>query len=982
VNGLNKFGYELAKSLSEQGGYVIIVDNLDKEHDFPEFSGLKNTAFLDFVGVADMVEEIRRLDYVFYLNHTAFADDSQFTSQEFLAASSYLNQILNLSAEFEALFLLTNSIRAHKYLLSIDRYSQRFLEDNPKDSVSYSEAEFVRYSESLVLEYKNTRGLKAKILRVGELLGEGIELDKKTYIGRMIWQAINSENLILEKDGLDSEYYVHLLDGVYGVLKAQFGKDIQDTIFTLAYSDPLTQLSLAYKLQEFEPEAGDIKFSDEDDGKVRLNLPIYKAAQNLQKIGWQPKVDLDAAIIQSIAYAKQLTEKYQISDEEATVSAKEKEEIAIGGPLSRLIAERKQNEEQNKKKLSEGVSEMELRKRNIPRSVQLRRSLTKRYDKFKKNFEFLREITIMEAGLYTVLISLFMFIFLTLFSPLVTIIRDFVLLDRNITEAVDYAEASDWENFSEASANASDNISSLDETISNADVLFFLTGREGFREELLGLVQSIEFLVDGMNSFSESVLLSEQVYENADAELVFRPTNASVLAVNQNADEQTTAVDLSVATSQNDIARRAIENADSIYSQLNRSIFPNFIVTYSDNLFSYQDDFDDLVENNAKTLVYAERLQQQNYRVGFVVQDNLRPTYNGGEITSVGLLEYSNGELQAVRLLPLTNVDFSINELSEEEVSAIQEVARNRLVINDSNNATADILPYIIETETYNQILQQSFSETFSVPVDEVISLNMNSFSDLFSRYGSFEINGEQFNSDNYIQQLNVLQDNSITSREILVTNVSALLTTRFFEPNADVSDRIQVVRDTYNANDLIVDQSILTDLGIEESQPNIYIAGLSEESERFDISPQVDINLVGNISRNIINYEVTINSNNAPEVDEVAFCIDRSSTDFVTDNLPLESFARANLSQFDCLLLDMATRNQYSFAYNKAFTGELLDVSIANAPGLAVRYDVEMIYPTSYLLAESVPIANQRANSVFYSGETYNGFDFSLQFN
>ncbi|MFW5702938.1 MAG: hypothetical protein ACOCXP_03150, partial [Candidatus Dojkabacteria bacterium] len=84
VNGLDKFGYELAKTLTEQGGYVIIVDDLDDRHELEEFARLRNTAFLDFTGVADMIEDIRRLDYVFYLNHSVFRKESEFSSQEFL----------------------------------------------------------------------------------------------------------------------------------------------------------------------------------------------------------------------------------------------------------------------------------------------------------------------------------------------------------------------------------------------------------------------------------------------------------------------------------------------------------------------------------------------------------------------------------------------------------------------------------------------------------------------------------------------------------------------------------------------------------------------------------------------------------------------------------------------------------------------------------------------------------------------------------
>jgi len=51
--------------------------------------------------------DLRRLDYVFYLNHH-FTDQSQKVStQEFLQASNYLDAVLDLTAKFDAKFLLS-----------------------------------------------------------------------------------------------------------------------------------------------------------------------------------------------------------------------------------------------------------------------------------------------------------------------------------------------------------------------------------------------------------------------------------------------------------------------------------------------------------------------------------------------------------------------------------------------------------------------------------------------------------------------------------------------------------------------------------------------------------------------------------------------------------------------------------------------------------------------------------------------------------
>lgn len=987
VNGLDKFGYELAKSLTEQGGYVIIVDNLEREAGLPEFSTLKNTAFIDFVGVADMVEEIRRLDYIFYLNHSTFSGEVEFSSQEFLATSSYMNQILNLAVEFEALFTLTNSIRAHKQLLSMDRFTGKLLQGASADVRPYTEAEFVRYAENLVLEYKKNKGIMAKIVRMGELLGEGIELDRETQVGKLVWAAINSQDLYLDQDGLETEYYVHILDAVYGVLKAQFTKDAKEAVYTLAYPEPLTQLSLAYKIQEFELEAGEIKFIDEDDTKVRLDLPIYKAATNLSKIGWQPRVDLNTALMQSIAYAKRvkaylLDKKNDVKASEAESVQEDHETIAAGGALARLIAERKQHELINKDKLQSGVAEMEMKKRNVPWHTTLRRRFIKWFDRFKQNFAFLQQVTLLESVIYAVLIGIFLFIFMTLLSPLMVLVRDFALLDRDIKVGIEAADSGNWPEFKERAESARKRVNSIDETVTNADILFTLIQRDELRAEILALNQSMGFYIDSMSNFADSVEQTEKYYKNAGGELVFRPTNASVLSYSQ--DDQATAnqVDVIRARNQNDIALRSLDNSDKIYKQLNRSVIPSFILGFVDDVYGKQGEFRAAMAVNENALIAASNLAQDDYALGILVEDNIRSTYGGGTVTSIGVLEFSGGKLLNIRFLPVHNASFKSTNLTVDELAAIRQLSKGAITSSNNTNAR-ELLKYTPSIGVHNDVAQKAISETFNVEVDTVLTVNTLGFENLLKHYGEIQVNGEIINSSNFLQQINILQDGSSSSRDIVITNIAALLLSKYFNTAEPLSKKLLLVSEMKQDNRLLVDEDFLTSIGETAVDPDIFIAGVTGSTRRFEVNPSIDVNLDSTVTAGQATQKVEINTANAPDIDRVLYCVRKSVSNFDLRGIEPEFYSRVELEDRSCVVFSTDTDNKHTFSYRESLANtKEYKHSIANAPGLGVRYDVEIVYPASYFLAETVPVANRRVNSVFYSGESYSGFEFLLKFN
>ncbi len=1007
VNGLDMFGYQLAKSLTEQGGYVIIIDNLEDNHMIEEFTSLRNIAFLDFDGIADMVEEMRRLDYVFYLNHSTFNPKNEISSQDFLSFSNYLDQILKLASDFNALFSLTNSIEAHKVLLSANKFENLKSDDPAKDYLNYSNAEFVRYSENIVSEYRKTRNLNAKILRLGVLLGEGVHLSKNTNIGKLIYQAVGQKDLVLDEDGLSSEHYIHLVDAVYGVIKAQFSRDIKDYIFTIAYPDPITQLSLAYKIQEIEPDAGEIKFVDEENSKVRLGSDIYKAAKNLSKIGWHTKVDFETALLQTISYIKSLLEQevqeeikdaemIDIDDTSYSYDKYEDERQVKNGALARLIEERKQAENQRKEKLVLSASKLKKSKAQTSFRRRLKKAVVKRYDNFAKNFKFLQKLTVGDMLMYSLLLGIFLFLFFVFISPLALIIRDFVGFNSAVETYLFLQENGQWDDAQLQADDAQKSVKSLISTLENSDLLFQFIGREDLQSELLAACQSASFISD---SFSNSSLVADQIQETSNQkynEIVYRPTNTSLLSIreseetNEGAETENVQNLRSIEELQaaNSISIRSYNNAKNIYQQVDSTRMPYFLQSYFNNFYNNLVNYREFLDDTNQILGFLNETNEGKFSIGFVIQDSIRTNFSGGTLTSIGLIEYSNGEIKNVNLLPINNVQkvaLSDLNLNQNELDEIVKLSQGKVTlenINDGNVFVQDVVEFVHSSKTTFSLIEEYLEESFKSKPDVVFRLNSAAFGEMLETFGEISINDKKISSENYLQQINILQEDSVSSRNLIMTNLSAILISRFNEQTRSNAFQMRNLFESIETEGgLILNDEFKEILGIEEDQKDIEIAINRDSVENYTVNPLLDLNISTELSAGKAYSTGIFNTQNTQDVDDMLICFDKDFEEFDLKNIPAERYLNLGIRGKDCYLFDIKAAKRYEFSYESNYKDETYGNIIGIVSGVELRYDIEIEVPSTFNIVSSTPEANKQDASYFYFGGTYDQFKFRLNF-
>lgn len=210
----NFLGHQLAKSLLSSGGQVF---GLTKSHAPQDLLGEKNFTLLELDLAQPLPAHLPKFDLVFYISH----DQSPFTPG--LSAiphfSASLANVLTLSHLKEVKVIVTLPITTdpeiYDYLAKTDEERQK---------------------------------LTAFLL--GDIYGPDMDLKSQEKLARLISQAVYSDKVILENEGLDTIYPAYISDVVSAVTKfaaSPTGGSKKVHIFS---ASPMTTLSVGYEIQK------------------------------------------------------------------------------------------------------------------------------------------------------------------------------------------------------------------------------------------------------------------------------------------------------------------------------------------------------------------------------------------------------------------------------------------------------------------------------------------------------------------------------------------------------------------------------------------------------------------------------------------------------------------------------------------------------------------------------------------------------------
>lgn len=801
VKGANQLGVEIAKSLLEQGGYVIIIDSESEKarKSLKPIADYKLLTVLDFDALATLEDDLRRLDYVFYFEHKSTELNNRISTQKFLQFSNYLDAVLDLTAKFDAKFLLTTSITAHQKILATRQLDYHF-SGNASLHTTYTELEIQKYAESLVKEYEDKVGINSRIVRLGEVLGYGIEIDRNSILIKLIIDGLRGKDLEVPGDGLEASYYVHYLDAAYGILKAQFSTNTKARLFTLANEEEISVLSVAYKLLELIPEAQEIKFLEKDDALPPLL--IYRPADNLTNIGWKPKVTFERALAQTVEYIqrllsrreKKIEEKKSALDEAGAVNVGDKlkdffslagskadeEPIeTIEGALARLLAERREQEHARDGNIVMANSRLREREKNRDQGNFVERVDNGVHDflfRMGQRVNFLKNITLTDFIFSSILLVAFVILYFLLISPLFSLSKNIFYIRSNIDKTTIAVRDFNFNDAYDSTVELENHILQAQQRVQELQFVFNVTNNQSLYFDVLQLLDAASSYSSGYKDVFKAYKPLEGYVESFNPQVTYRFSNSKLLSVGSEEEYSDYLAQMQnnaslVETGINKITSSSAE-IENLIDRLPQE-FSNIFDQRFDSIDKEYEQYSFWADYYSFLPAILGNQKQLEYLV--VVQDNSRYTAGGGELTGVMSMTVSNGAIKNIDIMSHSALAKEIGklEVSEELVDELNLLS-NKDIRRD--NVQLSDLALLTDEELYLQTIQDLYAASQNKNIDMAFSVNLTTIERMLQFGGSLEYQQIEFTKDNLLGNLTLLStvDDFADKRDTIMLNVFA----------------------------------------------------------------------------------------------------------------------------------------------------------------------------------------------------------------
>lgn len=1014
IGGLNKLGLEIADSLIEQGGYVIIVDTYsqDAETKLGVFPANSLISFLDYTAIPHLDEDIRRLDYVFYFHHESEDLNKKISTSEFLNLSNYLDSALDLAQKFNAKFLLTTSIKAHQLVISKQDVNLEYGYgiSSSKHTV-YTEMELQKYAESLAMEYFEKEKLDLRIIRLGELIGDGIDFNKETPFTQILMDAVTNNQIRLRKDGLDSEWYIHILDAAYGIIKAQFSRITSGEIYSLTYETPFTNLSVAYKVQEYDSDAREIVFLDESDNLPPLKL--YKPAPNLSTIGWGPKVSFEKAVKQSLAAAKIFVLETQspIKKSNGTLVDKIKGFLALAetessvsseaGAISRLIAERKRQEELKKQSISYASNTLKTkRRRQKTLKEKIEDGLWTFFRSLGESFNIFKNKSPAQITGIILLIFIFLIVYLNYISPVVVIARNLLII---------YPEVSSLEaNIQTGNYKAvKSNLDTLDfhfedtkRIILKFESLAGILALDSQFNELERNLDAYSEFIDGAKNLSIGIEPFNSYLDILQNNTVLRAATDSYISLSNlgvDYSQYFNRLKTSLPYVENGLSKiqKSAGIIKSIKSDLIPGLFANNLFPINNKIVSMSEFTKDM--NTAKYLPSLFGVDStKTYLV--LILDNGIPAPLGGAISSYGLITVDKGSLVEVIVQSVDDGNFKFNSLSESDV---QKINLRRLGFKNKSNLEFKDLASLKNIDDFVTIAAKSIKDTYSRDISGVATININSLNTLLSLINNntgktTQINSVEFGNKDLLTQIDLAQgDNrSLRNRNSVIAQVSAFVINNIIDVyKSNPAEVVKVLNLSAQSKDILVSTKGLT-------YQDYVISKDLNQSKVFNTTLPIDISFSVSDPKylgsnklpsyttaieSLINSDFTIDNKinfkfpNLASTVEISLCLPANIADssINVDNIPTERYVKTSIDQQKCTNIQAISEDEVSLSWKTTQLGkvvgeDLREVSygIAKILGGTNTLDMKVSVDPTLSVVSFVPDVGQVSNSFIFTSQ------------
>ncbi|MBV8213474.1 MAG: SDR family oxidoreductase [Verrucomicrobia bacterium] len=302
TGGAGFLGSHLSDRLLAEGFRVIAIDNLitgntdNIEHlaGHPDFKFIRHN-------VSEYIFVPGRVDYVFHFASPASPIDYlEHPIPTLKVGALGTHNTLGLAKDKGATFLLASTSECYGDPLVHPQSEDYWGHVNPIGPRGvYDEAK--RFAEAMTMAYHRFHGMDTKIVRIFNTYGPRMRLRDGRVVPAFISQALNDEPLTVFGDGSQTRSFCYVSDLIDGIVRLALS-DFHEPV-NIGNPAEMTILDFAQKILALTGSTAQIVFKPLPVDDPRVRQPDITRAKRL--LGWQPKVDFDSGVRETIGYFKQ-----------------------------------------------------------------------------------------------------------------------------------------------------------------------------------------------------------------------------------------------------------------------------------------------------------------------------------------------------------------------------------------------------------------------------------------------------------------------------------------------------------------------------------------------------------------------------------------------------------------------------------------------------------------------------------------------------
>jgi UDP-glucuronate decarboxylase len=215
--------------------------------------------------------------------------------------------MLDIAKRSNAVFMYTSSSEVYGNASILPTPESYYGYVNPNGIRScYDESK--RFSEALIMAYKRQYGLDVRIQRPFNVYGPRIREDGiyGRVIPRFIMQALESKDITVHGDGLQTRSFLYIDDWVNASMKFLFANSPEHEILNIGSDSEITVIDLAKLVVETTKSRSRIVHTEarEDDPRRRsADLTLAKSV-----LGWSPEVNVREGLERTIKWFRMRSE--------------------------------------------------------------------------------------------------------------------------------------------------------------------------------------------------------------------------------------------------------------------------------------------------------------------------------------------------------------------------------------------------------------------------------------------------------------------------------------------------------------------------------------------------------------------------------------------------------------------------------------------------------------------------------------------------